>query len=274
MKVIFSRKGVDSAAGKCASPLICERPISLPIPTKEPSSTTYGQLRPDLAALANELSGSTLTASRACHLDPDIDHGSLDHRLEGWRGALGQVSSSLSHLRNQGIGKGDLFLFWGLYRAADQTPGGWRYSGPRQHMLFGWLHVEEICDVEADRSEVLRSQPWLSDHPHLQPGWTGPNAVYVASSELELAGRKFPGSGVFRRAAPLTELGSRLPSSWSVPPWLDPTTGGVGMSYHPPHRWMGRGRLKSAARGQEFVADIAGRADAEQWLADLLSSHS
>lgn len=273
MRVIFSRKGVDSAAGKCASPLIGERPVSLPIPTREPSPTTYGQLSAELRGLAHDLSGGRLSGARTCHLDPDIDPAAIAARLMGWRGALGQVSSALSHLHNQSVGEGDLFLFWGLYRQVERCNAVWQYCGPRRHVIFGWLHVEAVCDIDDDGQSALQSYPWLRDHPHVRPGWTSANAVYVSSDRFKLAGRSFPGSGTFQRALSLTEPGSRLPSTWTVPPWLDVAAGGVGMTYHPPDRWLGQGRVKSAARGQEFVADITGRDDAERWVADLLEAH-
>lgn len=187
---------------------------------------------------------------------------------------MGQVSSALSHLRNQRVGPGDLFLFWGLYRPAERFDGVWRYCGPRQHALFGWLHVEAVCDIEDDGQSALQRYPWLCDHPHVRPGWgSSANAVYVASENFTLAGRRFAGSGMLERAFQLTEEGSRLPSTWTVPEWLDSAAGGVGITYHPPNRWLGQGRLKSAARGQEFVADITGRDDAEHWLADMFEAH-
>jgi hypothetical protein len=37
VKLILSRKGFDSAAGGVPSPLIDGRPVSLPIPTRQPS---------------------------------------------------------------------------------------------------------------------------------------------------------------------------------------------------------------------------------------------
>ncbi|MGH6672610.1 MAG: hypothetical protein ACRECV_11660 [Xanthobacteraceae bacterium] len=41
MKITFSRKGFDSAAGKAPSPIIEGEPISLPIPTRRRSETSY-----------------------------------------------------------------------------------------------------------------------------------------------------------------------------------------------------------------------------------------
>jgi hypothetical protein len=274
VKVIFSRKGVDSSAGGCASPLIAGKPVSLAIPTREPSPVTYGDLRSDLAELADHLSGGRLGAAQACHLDPDLDPLALPNRPPGWRGALGQASAALSHLDNQGVGAGDLFLFWGLYRPVERAGGRWRYAGPRCHALFGWLHIGKVCVIDDAGTAALARHPWLRDHPHVRAGWSARNAVYVASDGFALAGQSFAGSGLFKRACILTAPESRLPSLWHVPRWLHPHTGGTGLTYHPPGRWLGEGQLKSAARGQEFVADITGRKDAAGWIADILSHHS
>jgi hypothetical protein len=45
------------------------------------------------------------------------------------------------------------------------------------------------------------------------------------------------------------------------------------MTYHPPHRWLDGGQVRSAARGQEFVADTNARPDAATWLADVIERH-
>lgn len=273
MKVVFSRKGVDSAAGRCASALVGDSPVSLPIPTCQPTPVTYADLHPELRWFAGDLSGGELAGDRPCHLDPDIWDDALRHRPEGWRGALGQASAALTHLRNQEVGPGDLFLFWGLFRPVDETDGSWHYSGPRQHAMFGWLHVEDVCDVEGDGTSVLQRHPWLSSHPHVRPGWTGANAVFVASKSFTIDGRRFPGSGMFQRAYRLTEEGVQSPSVWSVPSWLDAADGGVGFTYHKPEAWLGGGRLRAASRGQEFVADVSHRPDAQTWIANLLDDH-
>jgi hypothetical protein len=46
MRVIFSRKGFDSAAGEAPSPIIGGEPTSLPIPTELRSETTYRLANP------------------------------------------------------------------------------------------------------------------------------------------------------------------------------------------------------------------------------------
>ena len=137
MKLIFSRKGFDSSAGGVPSPLVDGRPISLPIPTRMPTPTRYADLRDGVAELVTDLTRGRVAADRPCHLDPDLDANSLV-RLPGWRGVLGQVSAAQSHLSNNGVGRGDVFLFWGLYRPVVRSPAGmWTYAGMAEHRLFG-----------------------------------------------------------------------------------------------------------------------------------------
>jgi hypothetical protein len=235
-----------------------------------PSPTRYGDLKSSTAEIAMHLSRGALAANRLCHLDPDIDRTSLiGKRPDEWRGALGQTSSSLSHLRTAGVGAGDIFLFWGLYRRCERVALGWRYVGPRFHLIFGWLQVDTVIDLDEDGSHVLKGYPWLSGHPHVRDGWPRNNAIYLARHVLSLGGGNVPGFGVFRRGIMLTAQGAATASTWSIPAWLDPTNGGVGMTYHPGARWLGDGRVIAAARGQEFVADVGERADARNWILSL-----
>ena len=44
MKLIFSRKGLDSEAGGAPSPIVDGRPVSLPIPYDRNAATTYDDL--------------------------------------------------------------------------------------------------------------------------------------------------------------------------------------------------------------------------------------
>ena len=67
----------------------------------------------------------------------------------------------------------------------------------------------------------------------------------------------------------LTAPGSHQPSTWKAPAWMNPLSGGPGLSYHPEKRWSADNTLRSAARGQEFIADVGERADALDWLNGL-----
>ena len=266
MKIIFSRKGADSAAGRCASPLVDGRPISIPIPTRQPTATCYGDLADPIPRMIADLTRGRLSPDKPCHLDPDIGLHALNRpRPKNWRGAFGQISAALSHLRNANIGPNDLFLFWGLYQTCRNTGDGWRFTGLKRHGIFGWLQVDRILDLGPDGSHALNQYPWLFQHPHVRPNWTNQNAIFIAKERLNF-GENIRGYGTFNQMIPLTWEGSKLPSTWDIPAWLDPTAGGVSMTYHPPQRWLGAGRLAAAPRGQEFVADIGNRQDAHDWL--------
>lgn len=269
MKVIFSRKGFDSATGGVPSPIIDGRPVSLPIPTKMPSPLRFADLAEDLPALVADLSRGRVDANRTCHLDPDID-STLLSRKPGWRGTLGQDGAAQGHLTKQRVQPGDLFLFWGLFRAVEKHTGKWRYTGAPEHRIFGWLHIDEIVALGPDGTHALQRFPWLDQHPHARHGWGTNNTLYVASEGFSVQSRAIPGFGVLQQGRRLSRMGSLRPSEWSTPAWLNPKTGGTGMSYNPIDRWA-EDRLRTAARGQEFVADIGERADAAAWLGDLFS---
>jgi hypothetical protein len=268
MRVIFSRKGFDSSAGGCPSPIIGEQPISLPIPTQMPTGIRYEDLHGDYGSLVEDLTKRKFNRLTPCHLDPDLD-ASLLPRLPGWRGGLGQVGAAQTHLSNAGVTRGDLFLFWGLFRRVERRDR-WTFVGSPEHRIFGWLLVDDIVDLGPAGSCALRSRPWLKDHPHARDGWGRQNALYVATEQLHLNNSNIglPGWGVFSRGLRLTVEGTK-PSTWAVPDWLNPSRGGVGMTYHPGDRWRRDGTLQCAARGQEFVALIEGRADATDWLRGL-----
>ncbi|MBN8957101.1 MAG: hypothetical protein J0H17_11110, partial [Rhizobiales bacterium] len=94
-----------------------------------------------------------------------------------------------------------------------------------------------------------------------------------ASEELRVNGAVLgrPGWGVFRHGFKLTADGAN-PSVWSVPDWLNPARGGVGMTYHRDHSWNPNGTVTCAGRGQEFVAEIPRRTDALVWLNTLFET--
>ena len=165
-----------------------------------------------------------------------------------------------------------------MFRAASRSGGGgrWHFTGPAEHRIFGWLQIDEILTVGEDPTSALTKHPWLASHPHLATGWNKNNTVYVAREEVALPGVRagLPGFGLFREGFRLTAASSPQPSSWTAPAWLNPHTGGTGLTYHPDTRWSTDGTLRAAARGQEFVADLGDRTDALDWLAHLFHSET
>lgn len=238
MRIILSRKGFDSAAGGGASPIMGGRPISLPIPSghEHPvrSRTTYADL--GLGELAARASRGKVRADDYCHHDPMFrDDGTC---------LFGQCGAAQTHLANQGVGIGDVFVFFGLFRAED--------GRDPHHRIFGYQRIEEIVDLTRC-DEARRLALAKIGHPHALSMHARNDVVYVGE------GRTAATAGdALRLTVP-----EGPPSLWARPSWLKRG----GLSYHDREdRWLRGGRLRSVARGQEFVANVGLRKEPRIWL--------
>lgn len=260
MKIIFSRKGFDTGSGGGPSPILEGVPVSLPIPSGPSEPLRYCDLTHPFAGpmgpIVEAATGGSRLATSWAHADP---------ALPGAPGpaALGQQGVAQSHLDNQGAGVGDVFVFWGLFRAAPGTLERGHPDLRPHHRIFGSLSVEQkIVLGENPDPEDPRLASWKR-HPHVARGpGMGNNTLWVGT------GRSAARAD---RGLRLTHLGATGPSLWQIPAWLT----GTGMSYHDnADRWRQEGDvhyLQTVARGQEFVANIGDTADhaAHAWLAQI-----
>ena len=116
MKVVLSRKGMDSRAGGIPSPILPDGTLlSLPIPN-EKSGVPYGDLvykgRTYQQIIQQIHPTFDFQKHPFCHLDPDI-YGVLKNKHAGWKPAFGQYEIPAKHLDGQGVDVGDVFLFYG-----------------------------------------------------------------------------------------------------------------------------------------------------------------
>jgi hypothetical protein len=284
MRLILSRKGFDSSAGGCPSPIFPDGTmLSLPIPDRN-GTCSYAQLScggRNFGELVERLSRGKQKARYLAHLDPDL-RAELMARPNGWRPALGQEGASQAHLARQGVCAGDLFLFWGLFQHVDAELR--RVDRPF-HALWGWLQVGEVADVRDVVVPAIDSKRWrwAAAHPHVsrgrQDGKPKPNCLYVAAERLCLPGYRqqtIPGAGVFERFRPelrLTSDPGDRPSRWALPRWVLPE-GRRPLTYHSdPKRWAVRGDrvlLQTVGRGQEFVLDLQEHPGAIAWIRELV----
>ncbi|QFT78840.1 hypothetical protein [Erythrobacter sp. THAF29] len=231
MRIVFSRKGFDSSAGGGPSPIVDGRPLSLPIPAGAASRTSYGDL--GLGEHAAKASRGKLGADDLCHHDPMF--------LGDGKCVFGQCGAAQTHLERQGVGIGDVFVFFGLF--ADEE------TREPHHRIFGYLRVEETIalkeGVPVDLLDMAHPHA-LALHHRNDMIWRGEGRQAIrASDTLRLSVLEGP------------------PSLWQRPRWLKRG----GLSYHDrADRWLHGGRLRSVARGQEFVADIGRRKAPREWL--------
>lgn len=282
MKLVISRKGFDSASGGFASPILPDgRLISLPIPSSLDQFTFNDLNEPeiDTGELIADLTRQRFAADSRIHLDPDLDR-STERRLPGWRPALGQISAAQTHLANNGVGVGDLFLFFGWFRDVERKNGRWRYvpDAPDLHVVFGWLEVGDILPLGVDRAGALRAFPWIADHPHVAnpAAYTDENNTLYAATEKSAIRPDSPFGGGrlshFNRARCLTAPNVGR-SKWELPSWFHPS-GRPALTYHgSPKLWCLGGDkvlLSTVGRGQEFVIDGKYYPELWDWAASII----
>ena len=188
----------------------------------------------DIASVVRGITDGRMSGLSLIHLDPDLNFDAYRHRKDRadwqqWRGMLGQAGIAQSHLNKQGVGSGDVFLFFGLYRRVEETAQGWRFvrGAPDLHVLWGWLQVDKkhlVADIGPNELA------WARHHPHISRDYRdGKNTVYAASKKLDLGGDddrcEIAGWGAFpkldQRLVLTNPNGAGL-SNWRLPRWFYP----------------------------------------------------
>jgi len=195
MKIIFSRKGFDSTAGGFPSLIFPDNTLfSIPTPSN-PNHYDYSRLafkyeEEPIQDILNQVTKKRVRsngkrydcdyaqAAQGCHHDPL-------YMKEPNRLVLGQTEQSESHLRNQGVSAGDVFLFYGWFRKVSRTTDRWNYVLDAQdiHLIWSWMTVGCALklDTQKDIEAARAAFPDLNTHPHLATDWDAlPNSVYVS----------------------------------------------------------------------------------------------
>ncbi len=175
--IIISRKGFDSGAGGCASPILPDgrTAVPLPIPDDTSSKWDYDGLIEQTTGLSyrqliKELRPRCAKDLKQCHLDPDINPNL--HPEDGWVPIFGQDGGAEGILEKYGVEVGDIFLYFGWYKGTVEHDGSIRYANKKDgldfyhcsdiHMLFGHLKVKEVV---RDPDEMRERFSW---HPHAE----------------------------------------------------------------------------------------------------------
>jgi len=258
------------------------RMVSLPIPDKQ-SPICYKDIcwqEYTLGSLVSDLTEERIRSSHFAHLDPDINSESLQRASE-WRPLFGQTGAAQGHLKKNDVKSGDIFLFFGLFQKVIQLSGKlvWNARSPRQHILWGWLQIDEALKVDECNPSGYE---WAKYHPHFHRNPDPNNTVYVARWRLSLP-TVFPegltGAGIFSRFSEqlmLTDPDAKSPTQWKLPRWFYPRDGQFPLTYHSNlDRWQrtqDNVRLKTVARGQEFILNTEEFPESIEWLKNLLES--
>jgi len=275
MKIIFSRKGFDSSAGGFPSPIFPDGTLfPIPIPDKRTSVSysdlTFSYKGDSIQKILNDLTGKKIFSRKErscdyesvkfkCHLDPMI--------VENFQlMAFGQEGKAASHLLNQKVGKGDIFLFFGWFRKVVKENGKWRYDKDSLdlHVIWGFMEVEEMIVLNKKNvKSIIVKYPFLEKHPHLEVKRKHPNILFLSK-----IGKKFK----FQKRLVLTDTKDtknyKGRSFWRLPRCFNqPQT----FSYLKSEKFTIDGSdvvIETPGRGQEFVLSLenVGMIDKEEIL--------
>ncbi len=170
----------------------------------------YDSLRRENYSYARILSHLGIrTGSSSCHLDPDL-HAHLLHRSPTWRPCFGQHGAAAAHLVNQGVQRGDVFLFFGTFRQTQRSKRGklsFVTTSPKRHIIFGFLEIDEILDLHQDLDRERAVSFGYEAHPHLTNDYKGMNLLFTSTRA---------GTFSYHDRQVLTQPGSNK-SLWELP---------------------------------------------------------
>ena len=222
MRSILSRKGYHATSGGVASPVFPNDTFcSLPIYDDGPLLREISFRGKASVPLLRTSSPAGVGGCEA-HLDPDLVADARPRRA-GWRPCFGQVGAAQSHLDRQGVGEGDLFLFFGWFRRVERDGSRWRFlaRAPDLHCLLGWLQIGRV------RSTAMPRRPGLPTIPTSDTSTSTleerQQLLYVAADRLSLPGLQLPiaGGGAFARFAACLQLtGPGRVAPWRLRPAL------------------------------------------------------
>jgi len=267
MKIILSRKGLDSSAGGKPSPILENGQVfSIPIPTTDESSphqyrdvVVNGINAADMLSLVG---ARKLDANTNCHFDPLLNSNI---------GLFGQAGNAQRELDNLGVGEGDLFLFFGWFR-------DWHSSRTADyHHIYGWLQVDRVIRGSQQIKNFCELEGIAHPHASGSDSRYRYNTLFISkpNSTLKSLDLNLRAHGLFAKTNEkliLTEPGCTR-SNWYLPEKYFSPSQNPNL-FESRLKWLTKSsnRMKCAGYGQEFVVDTAKNPSVKDWVRDIFSS--
>lgn len=256
MKIILSRKGIDSSYGGGASPILPNGDfVSIPIPASRGKlGVKYSELK-----LSKSCSNQSIFSlfrkiklEDYCHLDPDLNINNV-RRIKNWLPAFGQAGGAATHLKNEHIEKDDLFLFYGSFRKTELCAEGkliYQKGSQIEHVIYAYLQIGEILE---DNNK--HKHQWLENHPHVINDYSN-NLIFIANKKLSF-NPNANGAGILKYNPDLIlTKKNETKSIWELPLYFHPSHGTEMTRHKNSDRWTllnDKVILRTVPIGQEFV---------------------
>ena len=278
MKVIFSRKGFDTSYGKGSSPILPNNDmLSFPIPvTEKEKGTNINKLQINNCSYSKAFKQLyPKRESYISHFDPDLNVLTKKNRHENWKGIFGQIGAASTHLQNEMIQIGDIFLFFGSFKSTFEYNNRLEFEKQHEfHAIFGYLQIGDIFNPKNDPDRNQYGTIY-NEHPHFQNRdliMYSNNAVYIATEEFE--NTKLPGSGIFKYNSKLRlSKEGYFKSYWELPLFFGHQNM-VSISYHKDLKRQRKVKdkliLHTVGKGQDFV--VSENIEVSKWVVDLITS--
>lgn len=276
MKVVLSKKGLDSSNSIKPISITNKEMVFLPIPSNNNyDSARYSEVFIDKISLlyyCMEMGIDfgyindkkvPINGITNCHLDPQLINY---FGYQNFKGSFGQVLSAQKHLENNNVQVGDLFLFYGWYSDKDKQNG--------KHTIFGYLQIGEVIklnDLTPDQQQdLINKYPWLHHQPHWYSNETN-NTIYIARETCTFD-KRIKGYGMFKynKNLDLTANDISLKTCWKIPALKNCKVSFKDKNGHSAFNELGQFRV--ADRCQELIVEESEQA--EKWAINLIKKYA
>lgn len=283
MRIILSRKGFDSTFGKMTNLIVNNKElVMIPIPEQCSSKKLYKY--EDLKNLSHDEQLEKFIKEEIlkrvdneyCHADPDLVNF---HNEPNFKGVLGQVDTAQRHLKKNNVGKGDIFIFFGLFANASIVGNKLEIDfKSKKHIIYGYLQVGEFYDKSKFHEITKKEYSGIRENPHLKDDFykeNETNTIYVASEKLTIGDQvtDYKGYGIFNYNESLNLTienedinPNHLLTCWNLPSMFK----GCEITYHNKEKSQKPNCFMSAKRGQEFIVkDFNDEKQLKEWFDEV-----
>ena len=240
--------------------------LSIPIPVKgKEEGIHYSKMRFKGQSFRSYMKQLNLRLDQStCHCDPYIN-ANVFVKGKSWIPSFGNHGAAASHLINEKVTIGDLFLFFGTFQKVRRVDSKWSFDKKSEsmHVLFGFMLVEQILKMNEEQDKKVAAKLGLQDHPHFVNEYPINNILFIGDKER---------SGIFNFNDDLIlSHNGKAKSIWKVPSFFDECEISRNRNKSRFTKRKDFVLWKTVSIGQEFVCQA--NQQLTTWANQLIKSH-